>query len=42
MSKPHLISEFRKYIDMPPIDYLIQTRLGHAKSLLLSRIFQVE
>jgi len=41
MSKPHLISEFRKHMDMPPIDYLIQTRLGHAKSLLLNRNFSI-
>jgi len=41
MSKPHLISEFRKHLVSSPIDYLIQTRLGHAKSLLLNRNFSI-
>ena len=37
MSKPHLISEFRKYLGVPPIDYLIDIRMEHARSLLLNR-----
>ena len=41
MSKPHLISEFRKHIGMPPIDYLIHVRLGQARSLLLNRNLSV-
>ncbi len=41
MSKPHLISEFRKHVGMPPIDYLIHVRLEHARSLLLDRNLSV-
>ncbi len=41
MSKPHLISEFRKHMGMPPVSYLICVRLGHARSLLLNRNLSV-
>ena len=41
MSKPHLISEFRKHVGMPPIEYLIRVRLGHARFLLLNRNLSV-
>jgi AraC-like DNA-binding protein len=41
ISKPHLICEFRKYIGVPPIDYLIHVRLRHARSLLLNRNLNV-
>lgn len=41
MSKPHLVSEFRKHIGLPPIAYLVRVRLGHARSLLLNRNLSV-
>lgn len=41
MSKPHLLSEFRRYVGMPPIGYLIRVRLGHARNLLLDHNLSV-
>lgn len=34
VSKYHLAREFKKYIGMPPNEYLIVTRLNHSKTLL--------
>ena len=34
ISKFHLAREFKKYIGMPPNEYLIVTRLNHSKTLL--------
>ena len=34
VSKYHLAREFKKYLGMPPNEYLIVTRLNHSKTLL--------
>ncbi|MCB6545144.1 helix-turn-helix transcriptional regulator [Blautia glucerasea] len=34
VSKYHLAHEFKKYLGMPPNEYLIVTRLNHSKTLL--------
>ena len=42
ISKSHLINEFKRHLGIPPIDYLIQLRMEHARSLLLDRNLNVQ
>lgn len=35
VSKSHLVSEFKKYLGAPPVEYLIRLRMEHARSHLL-------
>ena len=41
LSKPHLIVEFKKYLEVSPIDYLIRIRLEHASSLLMNKSLSI-
>jgi AraC-like DNA-binding protein len=41
MSKPHFSAEFKKYFARPPVDYLIDIRMKHARYLLLDKNLSV-
>jgi AraC-like DNA-binding protein len=42
MSVPHFCAEFKKYFEVPPIEYLINLRLDYARYLLLDCNLRVE